>query len=163
MMVHGDDKSSPPTLPFVSHSPWRMRVLVIVCLLAFPMPEGRTISEHSCVLEAERAADGEVHLQNESSRPARPAENITRQPNPAGVAMPSRFPGGGWKPGEALSQVQPWDPVVSVCASAEAMQRSTRLTGNPMRSLHPVRERIRREGRNGSVGPEGFPSTPCFS
>lgn len=162
-MVHGEDKTSPQAIPFVSRSPWHVSVLVLICLVARPSEGGEIKPAHFAPLQTVKLVASGIHLCDESRPNANPVKRITCQLLFACQPVFYHHGHGGPGQGEALSQVEIRDPLIRGSARTEAMPRSTRLTENQLPHGIIVRGPPWWKGERWSLLTEDVPSSGCFS
>ena len=161
-MVHGDDKTSPQTTPFVSRFAWRVSALVLVCLLACPPHRDEGQTHRSPAFGKSGIIEGGVRIADDDALP------LIRMPS--GRQRPDFFPPKtGFREaakeraaGEALSQASSGGPPLPDEACSEAMHRSTNPRGNPPPGGATALLAVW-AGRHSPPSARGFPPARRFS
>lgn len=162
-MVHGEDKTSPQTIPFVSRSPWHVSVLVLICLLASPVFGRKIEPTHLTSLKTVGLAIGVVHPGDESPQPTRPAERFAFQPQTECRLMFDQLGKNGLGSGEALSQAELRGPLPRGSAAGETIRRCTRLTEIQLPRGIIVGVPAWWKGESLTLSPGQIPFVGCFS
>ncbi len=165
-MVNGDNKSSLPTIPFVSRCPWCVSVMAAVCLLAACFWAKSLETSASSAAPSLKGGSQAVCavLQNEET-PQSPGrlENALHQPARFRWTKTFRLPGSLREQGEALFRALPvgrWTPDL---ARAETVHRSARGTGKRWRRAMANRRSAREGGGLSPALASRFPRFACFS
>lgn len=162
-MVHGEDKTSPPKIPFVSRSPWHVSVVVLVCLLACPALQAETNPNHLPSFETTGLAIAEVHPCDESRQLSPPVACLACRSQSVIPREFSQLGEGSGGQGEALSQVELRGPLPRRSSCAETMRSSTRLTEIQIPRGAIVRIPAWWMGEKSALPAERIPSADSFS